>query len=741
MLAQTLHLPSSAATRRGGSSRPRASLPLTALTVAALAAASPGRAQSQDPSLATTEPQRVEIRGVNKRIDNLQDAPASATVLGKEQIRDARIGSLEQLQAFVPNFRVSDSGGRGSRGSIAIRGFFNTDFSKDPSVGVYIDDVPYVDLSTYSAILFDMTAIEVLRGPQSTLYGANTPAGVINISTALPPARFGGSAEAELGNRGARELKARVGGPVGDSGITWSLAAATDWRDGFITNRLDGRPYNDERTEAARAKLRWTDGDRWDVQAMALQRNIADRGGPYHYLPLDPEAYAAAVPDAPLLREDEVWLNRPGAVGQKERTGALKLVYTAERFSLTSVMSYRTSRTTGDFDFDDTAAPVDAGVLFGLPPGALVAPGLGGAFVADYRQKTQELRLSSPQGDTPGANRWQWIVGLYASEEREISDARLAVEPGLPSPFLDLFYAGRNAAVFGQLSWRSADQRFGVSAGTRYDRAEREARSAANGIDGTKTSSRWLPRLTADWRVNPQFMVYANLARGWKPAGVVPEVPPGLPSAYEVETTDSVELGLKSEWWGRRLSVNAALFDASAKSWQDTVRVSPLVRYLANVERTRSRGVELEVQLRPDAATELSLTYGLVDARYVRYANPDGSNFDGKRVVQTPRQALGMAASWRFAPGWSLRADATRFGGWYFDRENTQAQRGYTMVNAKLAYRQVLSGRELELYLWGQNLTDARYFEKTFPGNVYRGLGFGSPEDPRSFGLGASLAF
>ena len=704
----------------------------------------PGMAQTQDTTPATPatiEPQRVEIRGANKRIDNLQEVPASATVLGKEQIRDARIDSLDQLQAFVPNFRVSDSGGRGSRGSISIRGFFNTDFSKDPSVGVYIDDVPYVDLSTYSAILFDMTAIEVLRGPQSTLYGANTPAGVINITTALPPARFGGSAEVELGNLGARELKARVGGPVGDSGFSWSLAAATDRRDGFITNRLDGRPYNDERTDAARAKLRWTDGERWDVQAMALQRNIADRGGPYHYLPLDPAAYAATVPGAPLLGQDEVWLNRPGEVGQKERTGALKLVYSAERFSLTSVTSHRTSRTTGDFDFDDTATPVDAGVLFGFPPGALVAPGLGGAFVADYRQKTQELRLQSPQDDTPAASRWQWIVGLYTSEEREISDARLAVEPAPSSPFLDLFYVGRNAAVFGQVSWRSADQRFGASAGTRYDRAEREARSAANGIDGTRKSSRWLPRLTADWRVNPQLMLYANLARGWKPAGVVPEVPPGLPSAYEVETTDSVELGVKSEWWGRRLSLNAAVFDASAKGWQDTVRISPLVRYLANVQRTRSRGAELEVQLRPDAATELSLTYGYVDARYVRYANPDGSNFDGKRVVQTPNQALGVAASWRFAPGWSIRADATRFGGWFFDRENTQAQRGYTMVNAKLAYKRSFSGRELELYLWGQNLADARYYEKTFPGNVYRGLSFGSPDAPRSFGVGASLGF
>lgn len=704
----------------------------------------PGMAQTQDTTPATPatiEPQRVEIRGANKRIDNLQEVPASATVLGKEQIRDARIDSLDQLQAFVPNFRVSDSGGRGSRGSIAIRGFFNTDFSKDPSVGVYIDDVPYVDLSTYSAILFDMTAIEVLRGPQSTLYGANTPAGVINITTALPPARFGGSAEAELGNRGARELKARVGGPVGDSGFSWSLAAATDRRDGFITNRLDGRPYNDERTDAARAKLRWTDGDRWDVQAMALQRNIADRGGPYHYLPLDTAAYAATVPSAPLLRQDEVWLNRPGEVGQKERTGALKLVYTADRFSLTSVTSYRTSRTTGDFDFDDTATPVDAGVLFGFPPGALVAPGLGGAFVADYRQKTQELRLQSPQDDTPGASRWQWIVGVYASEEREISDARLAVEPAPASPFLDLFYTGRNAALFGQVSWRSADQRFGASAGTRYDRAEREARSAANGIDGTRKSSRWLPRLTADWRVSPQLMLYTNLARGWKPAGVVPEVPPGLPSAYDIETTDSAELGVKSEWWGRRLSLNAALFNASAKGWQDTVRISPLVRYLANVQRTRSRGAELEVQLRPDAATELSLTYGYVDARYVRYANPDGSNFDGKRVVQTPRQALGVAASWRFAPGWSVRADATRFGGWFFDRENTQSQRGYTMVNAKLAYKRSFSGRELELYLWGQNLADARYYERTFPGNVYRGLNFGSPDAPRSFGVGASMGF
>jgi iron complex outermembrane receptor protein len=675
----------------------------------------------------------VEIRGVNKRIDNLQDVPASATVLGREQIRDARIDSLEQLQAFVPNFRVSDSGGRGSRGSVAIRGFFNTDFSKDPSVGVYIDDVPYGDLSTYSAVLFDMTSIEVLRGPQSTLYGANTPAGVINITTALPPSRFGGQAEAELGNRGAREFKARLGGPIGPTGLSWSLAAATDRRDGFITNAFTGQPYNDERTDAWRAKLRWTPGERWDVQAMALQRDIADRGGPYHYVPLDTAAYEAAISGAPRLPADAVWLNRPGAVGQKESTGALKAVYSGPGASVHVVASHRKSRTTGDFDFDDSAAPVDAGVLFGLPPGALVAPGLGGAFVADYRQRTLELRVQSPGDAAP----WQWLLGAYTSREQEIGDARLAVEPGAPSPFLDLFYAGRNTALFGQVSWRSADQRLGFSAGTRLDRARRQARSAANGIDGEQHSQRWLPRVTADWRLSSTAMVYANAARGWKPAGVVPEVPPGLPSTYDVEVTDSVEIGTKTEWWGRRLSVNAAVFDASAKGWQDTVRVSPLVRYLANVERTRSRGAELEVQLRPNAAAEMSLTYGFVDARYQRYANPDGTRFDGKRVVQTPRQSLGVAGSWRWANGLSVRADVTRFGGWFYDRENTQAQSGYTMVNAKLAWKQPWG----ELWLWGENLTNARYFERTFPGNVYRSLNFGSPEDPRGYGVGASVSF
>jgi iron complex outermembrane recepter protein len=398
-----------------------------------------------------------------------------------------------------------------------------------------------------------------------------------------------------------------------------------------------------------------------------------------------------------------------------------------------AVASQRKSRTTGEFDFDDSAAPVDAGPLFGQPPGLLVALGLGAAFVANYSQTTLELRLQSPTE----ASAWQWLLGVYLSREEEIGDARLAVEPAAPAPFLDLYYAGRNQAVFGQLSWRSAGRSLGLSAGARLDRAEREARSLANGIEGQRRSQRWLPRVTADWRLSPDVMVYANQARGWRPAGVVPEVPPGLPSTYDVEVTDSIELGSKSQWWGRRLSVNAALFDASAKAWQDTVRISPLVRYLANVERTRSRGAELELQWWPQAAAEFSLTYGYVDARYQRYANPDGTRFDGKRVVQTPRQSLGLGGSWRWGNGLSLRADLTRFGGWFYDRENTQAQSGYTMLNAKLAWKQ----RWGELWLWGENLRDARYFEKTFPGNVYRNLSFGSPEKPRGVGVGASLSF
>ncbi len=667
-------------------------------------------------------------------MDNLQETPQSATVLSREQIRDARIRSVEQLQAFVPNFRVSSSGGRGGKGSIAIRGFFNTDFSKDPSVGLYIDDMPFSDLSTYSSILFDMQSIEVLRGPQSTLYGANTPAGVINITTAPPSSTFGGEAEIEAGSFNTRLARARISGPLGSSRLTASLALAKEKSDGFITNRFDNSRYNEQDTEALRARLRWHPDDAWQVDALLQQRNILDTGGPYHYLPLDTAAYSAAT-GSPPLGEREVWVNTPGIVGQRETAGSLKLTYANEAFQFTSVTASRKQKNFfNGYDADDTAAPIDAGPLFGAPPGSFITPGLSGNFAGGYRQRSQELRLQSP-ADAP--ERWVWIVGAYFGREEEDGVGSIAVLPGSPTPFVDLLYDNRSQAVFGQSTWRFIDDRLGLTAGARYETVKRRGSNATAGRDETVQSDQWLPRVGMDFRATPDVLVYVDTARGWKPAGVVPESPVGQPFLYTPEITTSAELGLKTEWLRQTVSLNIALFQAQARGYQDTVRVTPLVRYLANVEKVRSRGLELEAQWRPNRQLELGLTFGSVDARYERYGNPDGTNFDGNRVVLTPNRSVGLSAAWKAESGFFARADATRFADYFYDRENTQRQAGYTMVNAKLGWK----AQGWELYAYGENLADARYFERSFPGTIYADLNFGPPEKPRRLGLGLTLAF
>ena len=704
----------------------------------ALAASGASGTSATSGTSADAQLETVTVTGARKRVDNLQETPQSATVLSKEQIKDARIRSVEQLQAFVPNFRVSSSGGRGNKGSIGIRGFFNSDFSKDPSVGLYIDDVPFSDLSSYSSILFDMQSIEVLRGPQSTLYGANTPAGVINITTAAPSTTFGGEAEVEYGSYNSRLVRARIAGPLlgADSPeLTASLAVAKEKSDGFITNRFDGSPYNKQDTEAVRAKLRWQPNAQWDLNLLLQQRDIADTGGPYHYLPLDPAAYAAAVPGAPLLGQHEVWVNTPGAVGQRETAGSFKAAYSGEAFQFTSITSSRKQKNFfRGYDLDDTAAPVDAGALFGAPPGAFVAPGLAAGFAGGYRQQSQEFRLQSPAA---APERFVWVAGAYFSHEHEDGVGSIAVLPGNEAPFIDLLYENRSRAVFGQTTVRLFDDALGLTGGLRFETVKRRGATVSGGRDQTVSSDQWLPRLGADLRVSGDVLAYVDVARGWKPSGIVPESPAGLPFGYRPEITTSTELGVKTEWLNKQLSLNLALFLANAKEYQDTVRVTPLVRYLTNVDKVRSRGAEIETQWRPNRSLELGAVFAYVDARYLRYRNPDGSNFDGKRVVLTPAHSVGLSLAWKADNGVFVRADATRFADYFYDRENTQRQPGYTMVNGKLGFKR----QAWELYLYGENLGNARYFERSFPGTIYSNVNFGPPEKPRRVGVGATFSF
>ncbi len=680
----------------------------------------------------------VVVSGARKRVDNLQEVPQSATVLSREQVREARINTVEQLQAFVPNFRVNTAGGRGGKGAISIRGLSNTDFSKDPSVGVYIDDVPFTDLSVYSSILFDVESIEVLRGPQSTLYGANTPAGIINVVTALPSREFGGEAEVEYSSRNTLLTRARLTGPLGMQGLTGSLALIRETSDGFITNRFNDRPFDKRKTEAFRGKLRWEPHADWDANLLLQHAEIDDTGGPFHYVPVDSGAYAAAVPGAPRLGRQEIWQNRTdGQVGGKEWVGALRVNYHGEAFQLASITSHRQRKENfSNWDTDDTASPFDISPLLGLPPGSYLVPGITGMYDGKTRQTTQEFRIQSPAG---APESFIWLAGIYLSDSTENGYGSFSIE-NAPTPLqtADLNYKQSSQAVFGQSTWRFLGDRLGLTTGLRYETVEREGNNASiPNHGGSKRFDQWLPRIGMDWRFSNDSMAYVDVARGWKAGGFAIESPAGQPFRFDPEVVTNTEIGIKSIWLDGRLSLNAALFHMGAKDYQDTVRVDSLTRYLSNADRVRNRGLEIEAQWRPARQLELGATFGYLDAKYVDYANPDGSNFNGNRVVLTPKHSIGVNATWRAGNGLYARADVMQYSDYYFDRENAQRQPGYTLVNAKIGYKR----DAWEVFAFGENLANAHYYERMFPGTMHSNLQFGSPEKPRRFGVGARIDF
>jgi iron complex outermembrane receptor protein len=240
-----------------------------------------------------------------------------------------------------------------------------------------------------------------------------------------------------------------------------------------------------------------------------------------------------------------------------------------------------------------------------------------------------------------------------------------------------------------------------------------------------------------DWRFSSDLMAYVDVARGWKAGGFAIESPAGQPFRFDPEVVTNTEVGIKSTWLDGRLSLNAAVFNMEAKDYQDTVRVNSLTRYLSNAGKVRNRGVEIEAQWRPSRQLELGATLGYLDAKYINYANPDGTNFNGNRVVLTPKQSIGVNATWRAGNGFYARADVMRYSDYYFNRENTQRQSGYTMVNAKIGYQ----GNDWEVFAFGENLAGAHYYERMFPGTMYSNLQFGSPEKPRRFGVGARFTF
>lgn len=641
------------------------------------------------------------------------DTPGSVSVLDEETLKNYRYQNLGDVAERQPNLYWTSFSG--STPQLIFRGLgFSDDESDSVSSSVIIDGVPVFGLALSQ--LFDVKQIEVLRGPQSTLYGQNSMAGLVALQSQDPQlggVGVGGQAALEYatGNRRRGELS-------GDIALSENTALRVsiggEWADGYTDNETLGRDDTaDWNSRFGRLRLvhRDRDGGEWRFGLHGLEST----GGNDFF----------AIPD---MADDH-----ESSAGDAGRNDVSLALFTGEyRRTLDGGPLWVTTVGSSRFEWN-----------YWLPESIF---GARSGYDMEGHQSSIETRLSNRQGDL------DWLAGGFLSHSRRKAPYTFDMGPSYSSE-THSDVTGQTAALFGEAGWRFAPGwRAAMALRLEHNRREMDWSAQDTGLidtdgdgvpdtnfantselDDVKVRDNvWLPRFTLEHRSGDRHFSWLTLARGYK----APGFNLFTSSAEVADSTFAAEYGNYIEL-GHRMQDELGIWELSGNVFymrledQQVVEVNDQgATMTTNAGRSHSTGVELEGALRPLDNLELRASAAFLEAEYDHYQR-DGEDLSGERFPSAPRYSYGLAVQWQPTQNWTLGASAMRQGETNVYGNTSVSSPAYTQIDAMTGYRY----GDWDLSLFGKNLADADYYVRAMNNGMV------VPGAPRTVGVRVALDF
>ncbi|MBY0509272.1 MAG: TonB-dependent receptor [Rhodospirillaceae bacterium] len=680
------------------------------------------------------ETARLQIEEVvvtaQKREQNLADAPISITAFTSTQIENAGLGDLSEIGHFTPGLYWNNI--NVSKPQVFIRGLGTTAFDagSDPSVAVFLDDTYIARFAGMSMEMLDIERIEVLKGPQGTLYGRNSAGGAVKVITQSATDTLTAKLQTSVGNYDSVDLQGTVSGPINDN-IKGRLSVMSRNSDGYVDIVGTPRDGFDTNRDMVRGKLEFALSDSTSLvvsadygrvrEGMWAMENSGQRIAQKHpSIAVTPtpgkfnEAY-----DFNGYQHSTTW----GANARLESDLAFA--------NFTSITSFRNSKLDEMNDFDASAAD-----------------SIRRQFAEDSDAFQQELRLSSPDGGGP----LTWVGGVYFFHENvdrlgqffvgRDNQFAIGIGPfpgngGRPFSSLDTrTIKNTSVAVFGQATYAVLTD-LNLTAGARYSYDKKTmARSAttvgapATGVNPflsapfTATAGKsWDsidPAVIVDYHVADNAMLYGSYKLGYKAGGF--QTDPVINAAaaqviFNPETTESFEVGFKTDWLDRRLVLNGAAFLNNYDNLQFLRTISlgggAFASLIDNVAKARAKGFELEVTALPFEGLSLSVGYAYLHSAYRTFVASDGRNLSGRQTSRSPESSLNFDASYAHPIGEGLLTFHTHVNytsSYWFEGAGFapySLSKAYALVDGRISYD--TADEQWRISLWGKNLTNQPY--------------------------------
>ena len=686
-------------------------------TGSSVALAEAATASEPDNDLSTTIQEIIVT--ARKVSEDVQKVPEAITTFSADQIVQAQIHSVDDFIALTPNFTIIHAETAGNF-QMSIRGITQVD-KGDAPVTMVIDGVTLPYASSYTRPLFDVEQIEVLKGPQGSLYGQNAIGGAIIVTTKQPTNDLQGNFDVSYGNHNSTNFTGDVSGPLIADRIFLRVAANFHNDDGdrsYLLYPDKNADYDQSGNFRAELKALLTD----KFTAYLSFGAGADKNDGLALVPVSystgsgiPGISTAQVNQSLVLGQPNQ--DSPTSATQSSIDGALRLVYDADFATVSSVTAVEGVTEIQHQDIDVTRFP----------------------FVAVHQDQTirsvsEELRIASN-----GNERLRWVAGLfYLNDHREENytiNANLSLLEGL-GPSLEIanfipFEQDNNdqhlksRAVFGQASYDLVrDVEFTL--GARYDSDPRSQLTTGFAPGGaplltaqSATFNQFQPKASLKWQFTPEANVYATYAEGFRPGGFNSGVSSNVENAFPAETTQTFEVGAKSELLSNSLTLDAALFYTNYRNQQlglTQVTATGVSTNTYDVAKTKIQGGEISIQAKPLRGLDIVAGFGYTDATIKEFggslvgAEFSPASYVGKKTPLVPQFTFNTSVQyeWPFRQNLNgiARVDVDTKGRMYWEPDNIYSQGTYTLVNPKIG----LKSDRWEARLYGENVFNTKYY-------------------------------
>ncbi|MEP7108110.1 MAG: TonB-dependent receptor [Ferruginibacter sp.] len=673
-----------------------------------------------------------------KKEELLQKVPVSVTAISSRQVQEFRLWNTKELTAIVPNMSSGNSGDE--RNVTSIRGITTTSY--DPAVATYIDGVNQFNLDTYIPQLSDIERIEVLRGPQGTLYGRNAMGGVINIITKQPTNSTNGFVELSVGNFNQQRYSTGIRTPVVKNKLFLGASGVFNKRNGYYNNQFNNKSFDKQEQVTGNYYLKYLPAAKWSITLNIKHQNNSNMGA----FPM-----VNGVEEA-FSQPFELNQNAVGKMIDNTLNASLSVNHIGALVDFSTQLAWQTNHRIYESPIDGDFSPLDA---------VTIVNNYGNPW-NNVKVLTHEFRFNSAAGKS---SLLSWTAGTYFFHQDNPvkqgthfgKDAALLGVPDTDFSTINIT-KGRNTgfAVYGQINYMLTSK-LSLIAGMRYDyenkrlnvngEYQKDGQDAFVTRDDTSASVHFnavSPKLGLKYQIAGNSNLYASYGRGFRTGGLTqlssdPSQPPLYP--YKPEYSNNIEVGIKNNFFKNRLFLNVSAFLTYVNNAQVPTLILPdAITVTRNTGELRSKGAELELSCKPVKGFQLDYSLGYTDAKYKSLkvsGNGQTVNLDGKKQIFTPDVTSMLVLQYSYLVSARQQIKLVARGEWYylgrryFDLGNNIQQSPYNLLNARLG----ISSKHADLFFWVRNCTNKNYIEYAYDfGAVHLAA-------PRTYGLTIKTQF